>query len=282
MLRNVHARTPLFSASDPPHSRLQGLLCTEQPSTRPMKTSSQGAARLIRTSRPKPRTAWQTAEVHAPEKGRNPVTLHHKSRARKNAPDGQTAMGTQVLAPAAPQDAGAPDATADRHHVSRRSLLRVGAGGAALAAFYPASRILTPSLRDRGLLSPDGVFGAAAIELTDSLYTEAFPTSPLILQPFKDALLIPPAARSTDPSGWKFQPGPGPGQQNVLSASGGNEQHQCWSDDSRIKATNGGAAYPKPIVYKFDVKVAQHSFTTSPVLPINSSGQPANSFDAAG
>jgi FtsP/CotA-like multicopper oxidase with cupredoxin domain len=211
------------------------------------------------------------------------VTLHHMSRARKNAADEQTALGTQVLAPAAPQDAVAPDATAGKQHVSRRSLLRVGAGGAALAAFYPASRILTPSLRDRGLLSPDGVFGAAAIELTDSLYTEAFPTSPLILQPFKDALLIPPAARpATDVGSWKFQPGPGLGQQNVLSSSGGNEQHQCWSDDARIKATNGGAAYPKPIVYKFDVKVAQHSFTTSPVLPINSSGQPANSFDAAG
>src|SRR3954471_17761804 len=67
MLRNVHARTPLFSASDPPHSRLQGLLCTEQPSTRPTKTSSQEAARTY--SDQPPETADGMANRRGPRTG---------------------------------------------------------------------------------------------------------------------------------------------------------------------------------------------------------------------
>jgi FtsP/CotA-like multicopper oxidase with cupredoxin domain len=68
----------------------------------------------------------------------------------------------------------------------------------------------------------------------------------------------------------------------VLSSSGGNERHQCWSNDDRIKASNGGQAYPDPIVYKFDVQVNTHSFTTSKVLPITVNGQPTNAFDSNG
>lgn len=39
---------------------------------------------------------------------------------------------------------------------------------------------------------------------------------------------------------------------------------------------------PDPIVYKFDLQVRTHSFTTSQVLPINALGQNVASFDAAG
>jgi len=169
--------------------------------------------------------------------------------------------------------------------VSRRNFLRVGAAGGGLVAFYAARSVLAPTLQQRGLLSPDGVFGAASTALADGVYTEVFPTSPLIMKPFNDPLPIPKAARpvaTAEVGTWKFQPGPGAGQQNVLSSSGGNERHQCWSNDDRIKASNGGAAYPDPIVYKFDVKVAQHTFTSSAVLPINSSGQVTRAFDTKG
>jgi hypothetical protein len=40
--------------------------------------------------------------------------------------------------------------------------------------------------------------------------------------------------------------------------------------------------YPGPIVYKIDVLVRGHAFTTSQVLPIEASGKPTVSFDAAG
>ena len=64
-------------------------------------------------------------------------------------------------------------------------------------------------------------------------------------------------------------PGPGVGQQNSFR----NETHQLWPD---------AIGFPDPIVYKFDLLVRTHSFTTSQVLPINSVGQPVKSFDASG
>jgi hypothetical protein len=42
------------------------------------------------------------------------------------------------------------------------------------------------------------------------------------------------------------------------------------------------ARYPAPIVYKFDLLVRTHSFTSSQVLPIGKGGKNAPSFDAAG
>jgi FtsP/CotA-like multicopper oxidase with cupredoxin domain len=94
----------------------------------------------------------------------------------------------------------------------------------------------------------------------------------LILSPFNDPLPIPKALApvpKSDYSSWAKPPGPGVGQQNSL----GNERHQIWP--SQI-------GYPDPIVYKIDILLRQHSFTTSQVLPINTKGKPTASFDAAG
>jgi FtsP/CotA-like multicopper oxidase with cupredoxin domain len=132
--------------------------------------------------------------------------------------------------------------------------------------------IMQPSLQRRGLLSPDGVFGAASTAIADSLYIEAFPVSPLILNPFNDPLVIPQALRPLSPTevaALDPPPGPGVGQQNSF----GNETHQIWPD---------AIGFPDPIVYKIDVLTRQHSFTSSQVLPINALGQPTQSFDANG
>jgi FtsP/CotA-like multicopper oxidase with cupredoxin domain len=129
-----------------------------------------------------------------------------------------------------------------------------------------------PYLADRGWLSADGAFAATSTALADALYTEAFPTSPLILTPFRDALTIPKALRPTPQSAfrrWPHPPGPGRGRQNSL----GNDRHQMWP--SRLR-------YPDPIVYEIDVMVRRHSFTSSKVLPIDSAGRPTISFDASG
>jgi hypothetical protein len=69
-------------------------------------------------------------------------------------------------------------------------------------------------------------------------------------------------------SSWGSPPGPGYGQQN----SYGNEQHQKWK---------GYSTDPDPIVYRITQEVSTHSFTTSQVLPIDSAGRPAKSFDSA-
>ncbi len=164
------------------------------------------------------------------------------------------------------------DAAADEAGVSRRTILRIGAAGTAALGLTAGRLLVAPSLSQRGLLSPDGVFGAASIAWADALYQEAFPTSALILSPFSDALPIPKALAPVPQSvysSWANPPGPGNGQQNSL----GNERHQIWP------STIGS---PDPIVYKIDVLVRTHTFTTSKVLPINAFGQPTASFDAAG
>jgi len=156
--------------------------------------------------------------------------------------------------------------------VSRRNVLRAGAVGVAAVGLGAGKVIMQPSLQRRGLLSPDGVFGAASTAIADSLYIEAFPVSPLILNPFNDPLVIPQALRPLSPTevaALDPPPGPGVGQQNSF----GNETHQIWPD---------AIGFPDPIVYKIDLLTRQHSFTSSQVLPINGLGQPTQSFDANG
>ncbi|HEV7658051.1 MAG TPA: multicopper oxidase domain-containing protein, partial [Mycobacteriales bacterium] len=160
----------------------------------------------------------------------------------------------------------------ERHGVTRRNVLKVGAVGAAAVGMGAGKVLMAPNLKMRGLMTPDGVFGATSIALADALYIEAFPTSPLILNPFSDPFLIPQAAKPLSPAevaALPLPPGPGVGQQNSLR----NETHQIWPS---------AIGFPDPIVYKFDVLVRTHSFTTSQVLPINSLGQPVASTDAAG
>src|SRR3954465_2297236 len=177
--------------------------------------------------------------------------------------------------------------------VSRRVALRLGAAGAAGVALGAAGGLGGPVLARRGLLSADGTLAATGTALADTFfYKENFPTSPLILNPFTDELPIPKAmAPSTDYTTWTSPPGPGLGQQNgsdgrygpysdVVGNGNdalGNERHQKWPS---------ALGFPDPIVYKIDVKVAQHSFTKSltgsQVLPINSLGQPSVSFDETG
>ena len=154
--------------------------------------------------------------------------------------------------------------------IARRTFLKLGAAGTAAIALGTAGSIVVPELRRRGLDSPNGLFDAASIAWADSLYKEAFPTSPLILSPFTDPLTVLRALAPTqysDYSSWGSPPGPGLGQQN----SYGNETHQKWSNS---------VGYNDPLVYEIKVELNTHSFTSSQVLPINSQGQPTVSFDS--
>jgi FtsP/CotA-like multicopper oxidase with cupredoxin domain len=160
----------------------------------------------------------------------------------------------------------------ERSGMSRRNVLRAGAVGVAAVGLGAAKVLMAPSLQGRGLLTKDGVFEAGSIALADSLYDEVFPTSPLILDPFTDPLPIPVAATPltlAQTGALRIQPGPGTGQQNSFQ----NETHQLWPS---------AVGYPAPVVYKFDLLVRTHSFTSSQVLPIDKDGNNALSFDAAG
>ena len=170
----------------------------------------------------------------------------------------------------------------DADLVKRRTVLKFGAAGAAALAAGATTSAVLPGLRQKGLLSADGAFEATSIAMADLIYTEAFPTSPLIMSPFTDQLPIPKALAPesiVDVASWPDAPGPGEGQQNSLR----NQRHQVFKPRVTIQdVISGQAARPDPIVYKLKVEVSEHSFTTSQVMPINSAGKPTVSYDAAG
>jgi FtsP/CotA-like multicopper oxidase with cupredoxin domain len=165
----------------------------------------------------------------------------------------------------------------DAGGVARRTILRVGAIGGAGVALAAAKGLGGPILAQQGLLSADGAFAATSIALGGGLYIENFPTSPLILSPFIDPLVVPKALRPVQPTSLTPPPGPGPGQQNSM----GNQAHQMWCDQIPAKGDWAGGS-PDPICYQIKDVVSTHSFTTSQVLPIDKNGKPTASFDATG
>jgi FtsP/CotA-like multicopper oxidase with cupredoxin domain len=171
-----------------------------------------------------------------------------------------------------PEETGGSEPSVGRQKLSRRWALRLGATGAAAVAVGVGRAKLMPRLNVQGMANADGIFDAASDAVSDSVYTEVFPTSPLILNPFIDELLVPKAATPLTPqevADLPKPPGPGIGQQNSL----GNETHQIWTSDIGL---------PDPIVYHFPLLVRPKSFTTSTVLPIDVQGKPTTSFDASG
>ncbi|HKG51855.1 MAG TPA: multicopper oxidase domain-containing protein [Actinomycetales bacterium] len=168
--------------------------------------------------------------------------------------------------------------------VSRRNVLRAGAAGAAAFGLGAGRLMLEPALSQRGFASPNGVFGAASMAWADALYTEVFPTSPLILNPFSDPLPVPKALRPVPKSVWSNWPHPpNKNVQSVDPAGNPVGTHQIWPTDiAGLPNTLPQPTAPEPIVYKIDLKVASHAFTTSQVLPIDEGGKPTVSFDATG
>src|SRR4051812_20066303 len=150
--------------------------------------------------------------------------------------------------------------------LTRRDMLKLSSAGGGVFAL-PASGFAVP----RGFGSGGGGGG--------SLYIEAFPTSPLILNPFTDPLVIPPAMRPADPAtitdpktnkkieclDRTVQDSLGNVNEGAYYKRYGNAlgQHSVWCDDLNM---------PEPIVYKIDPEVGQHAFPSPKVQPINSAG----------
>ncbi len=133
--------------------------------------------------------------------------------------------------------------------LSRRDVLKIGAAaGAATAVGAIAGRPTTAAAQ------------VGATSCTGLQAIEAFPTSPLILNPFVDAMPVPKAARPIDPAvvaTWSNKPGPGIGQQDSAGHT-----HQLWPGTAGTVVAN----YPgTPIIYQNKLQVAPASFTTSPV-----------------
>src|SRR3954451_6897807 len=140
----------------------------------------------------------------------------------------------------------------DRVRMTRREMLRLSTGGAAMFA-------LTAS----GLAVSSGV-GASS---SGNIYIEAFPTSPLILSPFDEPLPIPKATAPVAKSmvdAWANRPGPD--NQDFVNGAA-PFRHQLWPGTAPV------VDYPLPLVYQIKLEVAGHDFTSSLVQPIDSNGR---------
>jgi FtsP/CotA-like multicopper oxidase with cupredoxin domain len=158
--------------------------------------------------------------------------------------------------------------------LTRRDMLKLSAGGAGAVA-------LTAS----GLAVPRG-FGASSN--SNKLYIEAFPTSPLILNPFSEFLKVPTALRPADMSSWGKSsstslgglpdreqqdscPRPTGYSSNYTKLYGQQVgRHQIWPGEG---VTAGYYDNTTPIVYQLRLLVGEHSFTNSQVQPIDSFGK---------
>ena len=160
----------------------------------------------------------------------------------------------------------------DKIRLTRRDMVKLSAGGAGVFALT-ASGFAVP----RGIAGGGGGGG--------SLYIEAFPTSPLIMNPFSDPLPIPKALKPSDlkdslgaGDSATAQPnklrqdsiGPAPDKVYEDKYHQTLGQHQIWPGEG---VTNGYFPITDPIVYQIKLQVAHHDFTTSRVQPINSFGK---------
>ena len=78
----------------------------------------------------------------------------------------------------------------DKVRLTRRDMLKLGAGGAGMFVIGAG-----------GLAMPRG-FARGGSGSGGSVYVEAFPTSPLIINPFNDPLNVPSALRPADMTNW--------------------------------------------------------------------------------
>src|ERR1700743_41995 len=167
------------------------------------------------------------------------------------------------------QGPAGPEDEKKKNGLYRRAGPALSAAGAAVAAVGVGRTMAVPRMRQQGLANADGMVDAASISLTDSVYTEVFTTSPLILNPFNDPLNVQKALAPIPVSDLDPPPGPGVGQQNSF----GNETHQLWTSDIGL---------PDPIFYRRKWESNVHAFTSSQVMPIDTNGKPTQSFDAQG
>src|SRR5689334_4597389 len=192
--------------------------------------------------------------------------------------------------------------------LNRRDLFRLG-GATLLGAGMARGEILVPCTS----LPPSPTATIAypydiAIQ-TGLTAAEVFPTSPFILEPFRDPLPIPGALRPgyrrpdgtlapTATDAWTVReafgrkqsmvcaPGPGSGSQDSIGSRArfchstqvpDAGTHQLWTDGSGASGTGRnvrvpGFPLPNPVLYHIRLRVDEHTYTSSAVQPIGPGG----------
>ena len=155
--------------------------------------SELGGSTMTRSEHEDSAPAVGAEDATGPDRLPAPVssTTTHRSEGVSDMNDKLGAQGTtgvqesepKLLLPADPGFAEIEAQAEERSGLSRRSVLRLGALGVAGVTLAGGRALAEPYLGPRGLMTPEGVFAAAATAITDAVYVEAFPTSPLILKP---------------------------------------------------------------------------------------------------
>lgn len=162
----------------------------------------------------------------------------------------------------------------DRLAWSRRDLLRLGGG--ALVGAAAASRFMPGSA---AAATRAQVFGDTLIPCADGgpLYSEVYPTSPFILEPFTQDLPNPAPMRPSNPAMWTSLGAYDWERPNCRT--GGRQDcdyalHQVGYNG--IPVGRKLLQYPEPLYYRLAMQVGQHQFTASKVRPIKSNGKPVD------
>jgi FtsP/CotA-like multicopper oxidase with cupredoxin domain len=147
-------------------------------------------------------------------------------------------------------------------NMNRRELLKLGGG--LLIASAGSLRATVEGAAGGAMQAPLGPCNDGG-----PLYSELFPTSPLILEPFTQELPNPEAMKPSNPNDWVAPQGatnwarPSRYQQDCDFTP-----HQLWPSDIPLKK----GTYPEPLYYRIKLQLGQHRFTTSKVLPIAADG----------
>ena len=155
--------------------------------------------------------------------------------------------------------------------IGRRTVLRVGAVGGVGLGLATAQGLVVPALQEQGPV----VGGRGVLRVRDHDRRPAALHRGVPDQPADPGAV---QGRAADPEG----------------AAPPESEYEDWDKPAGTRAGPAELAgqraapdvaepdlgYPDPIVYKIDLQVSTHDFTTSQVLPITTNGKPTVSFDA--
>jgi FtsP/CotA-like multicopper oxidase with cupredoxin domain len=153
--------------------------------------------------------------------------------------------------------------------LNRRDLLKLGSG--LLIAGAAPMRAAAAGLGRAGAMQINGPCNDGG-----PLYTEVYPTSPLLLEPFTQACPNPVPLRPSNPANWTAFPGARDWARPDPRTGGRQDcdyiKHQVGFD--KIPVGTKTIAYPEPLYYRLALQVGEHNFTSSKVLPIQANGFP--------
>ena len=152
------------------------------------------------------------------------------------------------------------------NNMNRRELLKLGGGLLAAGGVPRRSAPAAPALG--GLQELPCATGGP-------LYSEVFPTSPFVLEPFTQDLPNPVPMKPSNPANWTSLGANDWARPDCRT--GGRQDCDYAVHQVGYNAIPSGRKmlqYPEPLYYRLALQVGQHNFTNSKVRPILANGKP--------